>query len=353
MMRAMRSARVRVALAAIAMAIALLPGSARADATGATSSAAPLSDPAAVVSVAPTATTPTAPPPAAAAKRGASVQTTTAPPLTSTGRASEAIRNQSGYGNAARQSDRAKRREASRDCVVGRPPVSKLISIGGTVAAGKGSSWHVLALTIGIAAIVLAAIAFLLRHALTPRGETPERGLLETVSTLVGVLATSVGLAVQFVPGIAPGAPPDPQATMRVRDVNARITRGEYAKQTGVRVHLAQIDRRQVGDVVWLQIGLHGYGGKHIVLQYAMYDPRAGGPLLPGTEKEVGLNVADRDEQTSFVPIWVGYPKSRKFSVQFRLLSGSPLEVREIATTGAMRGSSYRYACGYGHTPSA
>ncbi len=51
----------------------------------------------------------------------------------------------------------------------------------------------------------------------------------------------------------------------------------------------------------------------------------------------------DADEQTSFVPIWVGYPTATPCRAQFRLLDGG--RVQEMTSSGRMRGSAFRYAC--------
>ena len=127
--------------------------------------------------------------------------------------------------------------------------------------------------------------------------------------------------------------------------MHARITRGEYATRTGSTVRLSRDDQREVGNVIWLEIELKGYRGRRPALQYGLYDrgSAADGALLPRTAREVGLVVEDKDAQTSLVPIWVGYPKSPQFEVQFRLLEGK--QVRRLARTGKMRGSTYRYAC--------
>jgi hypothetical protein len=44
-----------------------------------------------------------------------------------------------------------------------------------------------------------------------------------------------------------------------------------------------------------------------------------------------------------FVPIWVGYPRSESFEAQFRLLDDG--QVQQMASTGKMEGSKYRYTC--------
>lgn len=127
---------------------------------------------------------------------------------------------------------------------------------------------------------------------------------------------------------------------MAVREVHARITRGEYASKTGALIALSETDKREVGDVIWLELDLRGYG--ELQPQYGLYDPDLGGALLPGTAKQLPLR-DDADAQRSYVPIWVGYPKSQRFQAQFRLLEHG--RVRQMASTPKMRASRYRYAC--------
>ena len=308
---------------------------------------APLADPGAVIEVAPPAPPPPPPP---EPPPGA---TTTTPPAVSPskGLPSEpgttvgtSIRQDPGYGSAARQPAAVKRTEAKHACVKNRPPTSAMLGVGGIVAGNAGTRWSWLAILIAVAALLVALAAFAIRRRRSSKHATQApRGPLETVATIVGVVGAIAGLAIQLFPGIGINEQPPPEATMKVRDVQARITRGEYASRIHVAVEKA-IDKREVGNVVWLEIGLQGYAGKHAILQYALFDPQAGGPLLPDTERKVPLTVEDKDTQTSFVPIWVGYPKSKKFSAQFRLLEGNS-QVRQIASTQAMRGSTYRYAC--------
>jgi hypothetical protein len=129
-----------------------------------------------------------------------------------------------------------------------------------------------------------------------------------------------------------------------VREVLARITRGEYAEKTGAgRAGIQPIDLREVGQVFWLEVGLKGYRDKKPQLQYALYDPDRGGSLLVGTGTTVGLKVEDSDTQTLVVPIWVGYPSSKHFQARFRLLDGGA--VREVAATEKLPTSTHRYAC--------
>ena len=71
--------------------------------------------------------------------------------------------------------------------------------------------------------------------------------------------------------------------------------------------------------------------------------PQRDGLAAAWHDVTVGLRVADEDTQTSFIPIWVGYPKSERFEAQFRLIEND--EIRQLTSTGPMKGSAYRYAC--------
>jgi hypothetical protein len=268
---------------------------------------------------------------------------TPARPLVPPPVAAQTLRTDPGAGSAAAQSDRRKRVEARNDCTAGRPPNSRMLATGGLVGIEERPAWvrGALLLAAGFAAIAL--FAFAARHRPRRRGGAAPAsvGLLETISAVVAIAGTLVAIAGQFV-----SEPPPAAAKMTVRDVLPRITRSEYARRTDTdRSTIRPLDRLEVGNVVWLEIRLEGYRGKRLDLQYATYnlDPAAPGTLLRGTDNRVRLRVADDDTQTSFVPIWVAYPKSKRFEAQFRLIDGR--EVRQLAVTGRMKGSAYRYAC--------
>ena len=130
---------------------------------------------------------------------------------------------------------------------------------------------------------------------------------------------------------------------MDVREVHPRITRDAFAVATRTsRRGIGTTDRREVGNVIWLEIALRGYADKRPLLQYGLYRYKDE-VLLPNTAKQVPIHVADADAQTSFVPIWVGYPSRDLFQAQFRLLVDG--RVRQMAKTGQMSGSAHRYAC--------
>jgi hypothetical protein len=247
------------------------------------------------------------------------------------------------YGNAATRPPAAKHEEARGDCGERRPPNSRMLAIGGSVPRDEDGSFGWLALAVAAGAAGVALAAFLIRRRRHGKGEAAP-GPLEVTGTLVAIFGGLAGLAVQFVPGVGVHEPPPTEATMAVREVHARITRGEYAKKTGADVRrIPQIDRREVGDVIWLEIGLKGYQDRRPRLQYALYDPDRSGTLLPATGETVDLRVEDSDAQTLVVPVWVGFPSSDHFQARFRLLDGAV--VRQIAATGKLRTSPFRYAC--------
>lgn len=160
---------------------------------------------------------------------------------------------------------------------------------------------------------------------------------------VVAIFGGLVGLAGELGARIAPETSSAPEATMTVREVHPRITRLDYARKTGSRVPLTKEDQREVGNVIWLEIHLEGYRDHRLDVQWGLYDADAGEALLPTTAKRARINVRAADVQTDFVPIWVGYPQSRRFEAQFRLVERGA--VRQMAATGLMRGSKYRYAC--------
>ena len=243
---------------------------------------------------------------------------------------------QPGWGSAADQTPAAKRSEAATDCEGTPPPTSKMLGLPGSVGGSEGDSLGWLVLLIAAGALVVAGVAYGLRR------RRHERGSLETVATVVGILGAIAGIAVQFVPGVGVHQTPAAKATMEVRDINARIPRVEYARK--IRSELPKPeDRREVGNVVWLEIHLEGYRGKKPFVQYGLYDPGAGDALLPGTAAVVPIPNRDEDVQTQFVPIWLGYPLSERFKAAFRLLDGN--RAQAIAETARMRSSKYRYSC--------
>jgi hypothetical protein len=312
------------------------------------STAPPSAKPTAGVTAGPGGTTTTNENPGGTTPDGTTTNTTTSaappsvvPPPTSP----QLLRGDLGANSAARQPTARKQEEAGRACTAQRPPINRMLAIQGVIAGDEGSSWTRVALFIAacFAAIALGAFVLRRRAARGPDAPAAQRGLLETASTVVAIAGTLFAIANQLV-----AAPPPPEAAMTVRDVLPRITRSEYARGIGVdpKKIRDRFDRREVGNVVLLEVQLTGYQGKQLVLQHASYslDRDVSGTLLRGTTQEPALEVAKEDTQTSFVAIWVGYPKSRKFETQFRLIKGG--RIQQLASTGPMKGSTYRYACG-------
>jgi hypothetical protein len=251
-----------------------------------------------------------------------------------------ATEQQLARGNAAMQEPQDKAREAQASCQASPPPTSRLLALGGSVGSEPPKSWTVWALVACVAAAGIATAAFGVRK----RAARDDKGPLEHIATIVAIAAGVAALAGQFVPGVGAHDAPPPEATMQVRDVNARITRGDFATALGVRRPSSDVDGREIGNVVWLAIHLQGFRGRTLTLQWGSYDHDDGERFVPGTERSTPLRVTrDGDEQTLFQPIWVGYPQDEVFSVSFRLLDRG--QVREIASTGRMRGARYRYAC--------
>jgi hypothetical protein len=246
----------------------------------------------------------------------------------------------SGSGSAQLQSPQAKRRELHAACSAKPSPVSSMLGLPGTIGGDRTSSIGVLLIVLAICSGLLALFVWRRRRR---RGASEPRDLLETASTLIAIIGGVAGLAVQFIPGIGIDRPPAPDALMDVREVHARITHGEYADKTRSAERLSRADRREIGNVVWLELQLEGYRDERLGLQYGLYRPRAGGALVPGTAREIDLKPERQDVETSFLPIWVGYPKEGGFQAQFRLIEAG--QVRQMAATGPMRGSQQRYIC--------
>jgi hypothetical protein len=246
----------------------------------------------------------------------------------------------SGRGSAQLQSPRSKSVEVKAACHEQRLRVSSMLGLPGTIGGDGRSSWGVLLIVL---AICSGAVAFVIWRRRRRRGRSEPRDPLETVSTMIAIVGGVVGLAVQFVPGIGIDRPPAPEALLRVRVAHARITHGEYADKTRSAERLSRDDRREVGNVVWLELDLKGYRDKRLGLQYGLYRPGGGGALVPGTAREIDLRPERQDVETSFLPIWVGYPKQGRFQAQFRLIQAG--QVRQMAATGTMRGSRQRYVC--------
>lgn len=252
--------------------------------------------------------------------------------------------------DAVSQPKDVKAMEAKQSCAQPRPPTGRMLAVGTTVLSRDRGTLATWAFVLGAVALLITSVGFLIR---TGRLKTFARsGPLETTSIVVGITAAVVGLAVTFVPGVGVDEHPPPEAAMSVREVHPRITHGAYvdaiaAAQRRHRSPTAKLDgfdRREIGNVVWLEFRLTGYRRRQLALQWVEVDRSADKKaLIPGTSKSTPLPTGDSDQQTVFLPVWVGYPNRQRFEVQFRLLDGD--QVRQLAKTGPMRAAAYRYVC--------
>jgi hypothetical protein len=315
--------------------------------------AAVVQDPSAIVD--PTATVvgtptpePTAPPGATATPEPTATAT---PAPTATPGPSEPVPRLStsrdfitpGFGSAAQRVNSVKKQERAQDCETAeRPPTSHMLGVPGVVPGESGGSWIPVALAVVVGAALFAGTAFALRKG---GGGNAVPGPLEGIATLVAICGGLATLAGQFVPGAGVSTRPPAQATIAIRDIKPRITLEEYAHRMRVDVsRRSVVDRAEVGNVIWLQLTLKGFKGRPLSLQYGTYDVAAGEVLLPGTDRSIDLESPKHDVQTTFLPIWVGYPKRGRFTAEFRLIDQDG--VQQFASTPPMKASPFRYACG-------
>jgi hypothetical protein len=281
-----------------------------------------------------------------------------------------------GVGSARHQPAASKWREARLSCKAHPPHAAPLLGVRSATTDHdrRWLTWTIVAITSAAAAVAFVAIV---RRRRVARPAGSRKTALELVSATVAIAGTLAGLASAFIPGVGVRERPAPEVTMTVREVHARITRGDYEAKTERETHppvrlssrrllsakrakavadqtkdgraLAaayetDLDRLEIGDVAWLELHFSGYRGKPLTLQWAMFLPGAGGALIPETEDATDVAVDDGgDESSQFIPIWFGLPKLAKFRAEFRVLEGS--QVRQMATTDPMRGAEYRYAC--------
>jgi hypothetical protein len=261
-----------------------------------------------------------------------------------------------GYGSASSQTTALKKDEQRHACKYGSkaPPTSHMLALPSAVpgTGGKGGSWVSLVLAVVGGAVLFLVLAFVLRRKGKPIGGGS--GTLEGLATFVAICGGLAALAAQFIPSARVDRPPPERAAMVVRDVKPRITHGEYLKKMGALTksmtdkhnRLKPVDRDEVGNVVWLQITLDGFKDRDLSLQYASYEVGAHGEaLLVATFKPIPLRRPSHDVETYFYPAWVGYPRSKRFMAEFRLVEPRGGGVQQFAATGPMRGTDFRYVC--------
>jgi hypothetical protein len=249
-------------------------------------------------------------------------------------------------GNAALASSTVKAEEADVSCSAHPPATSALLSVGSTINGRPHHSltWLFLAIA-GLAALVAIGAILWRRRATTDKTtETPKpKTPLEIIASSVAIMGTLASLAVAYLGTGAKDHPP-PNVEMKVREVHSRITHGAYAAEMGAADHLSALDRREIGNVVWLELHFTGYRDTELLLLTALFQPEPGQPLIPDTRKIIRIPIDDSsDVHSEFRPIWLGSPRVERFRAEFRILDRG--QVRQIAKTGPMKGITYRYAC--------
>lgn len=263
-----------------------------------------------------------------------------------------ATKDQTG-GVAGSQPEAQRRSEYVRSCagkVKTLWPISQLGAIAGSNVTDRQDRWpwYVLALA-GVIVVLASAVWAGRRHQARRHNEQPPAvGLLGGTAALVGLLVALPGLVGLIFPGVGTQHHPPAQATMVVREVQARITRGEFIRHAVARAERPTLkhdfDLLEVGHVVWLELDLSGFRGDDLKLTWASYSRPGGYSLIPKTDDDMDVTVGKHsDAETRFVPIWVGLPKY-EFQVRFRLIDARR-QLRQVARTGDMRGSRLRYAC--------
>jgi hypothetical protein len=265
----------------------------------------------------------------------------TAPPTPEAERAARPAAQQQFQSSSTRTlSEKTKAEEKRRSCTGGRQLASSgMLNLRRATIAGEHTrSGTVLWLGVGAAAAALALLWWRFRDRLRGGGR---KGLIDLLGATVAICTGVAALAAQFVPGVGVRDTPPPELTMAVTQVHARVQHGSYANAVRESVPRA-LDRLEIGNVVWLQLGLKGFKDERLVLQWAEYNLDTGGALLPDTEGRRALAI-EHDNETRFEPVWVGYPRSGRFQVQLRVLQDG--QVQGMARTGEMRGTQYRYGC--------
>jgi hypothetical protein len=255
-------------------------------------------------------------------------------------RTREALRRTFESPSAAARPEPAKTAEKLESCKAGRRlPTSGMQRLRpGRVTSDQRRSR--LALAIGALGFV-AALAGVLWLARRRRASSERKGPLDVVAAVVAIAGGIAALAAQFIPGVGVREQPPPEIAMTVTQVHARVQRASYAAAVNAEAPRG-LDRQEIGNVVWLRIDLRGFDDDALELEWAEYNVNSGGALLPDTEDRRRLHVTEPAE-TRFEPVWVGYPRSGRFQVQFRVVDRG--KVLGMARTGPMQGTQYRYGC--------
>jgi hypothetical protein len=275
------------------------------------------------------------------------ITTTTPPPATALPadpktekQARPATRHQFDSSSTLQLKPPQKVAERKKSCAKGtRLATSGMLNLRiGTVGGDRHRSQSILILGLAVGG---AALALLWWRFHGRWGTSERKGVLDVLGATIAICAGIAALTAQFIPGVGVHDHPPPELSMAVTQVHARVQHGSYLKAVAEPMP-APLDQLEIGNVVWLQLGLKGYQGRTLRLQWAEYNLDTGGAFLQNTEGHQDFHV-DHDAETRFEPVWVGYPRSGRFQVQLRVLQDG--EVRGMARTGEMRGTQYRYAC--------
>jgi hypothetical protein len=225
-------------------------------------------------------------------------------------------------------------------------PISPLDAIAGSSVTDRQDRWPWALLVVAVVILAAATVT----HGQRRRGAAASARMnrLEAGGAIVGIVVALPAVVGLFFPGIGTQHHPPPQATMLVREVQARVTRGEFIRRALKKPDQPKIkhefDLREIGDVIWVQMDLEGFRGDSLELTWASYSRPGGYSVIPATGHSLQVQVGpNSDAETRFIPIWVGLPQY-PFQVRFRLIDDER-ELREVARTGDMRGSQLRYAC--------
>jgi hypothetical protein len=261
--------------------------------------------------------------------------TTALPPLPVTGK---------GVGSAQLESVATRRAEQLLSCAARPPATGPLLSLGGITSARPRRPPVRPLVVLAIVGGALAFTGYLVRR--RGHAKTDGRSTLEVAGSAVAILGTVGALAASYFGAGVKDHPP-PSVSLTVREVHARITHGAYEDKVvpAGRRTLSAVDRLEIGNVVWVELHTVGYKGDDALrLQWAMFHAGPGEPFIRYTTKSEAIDLdEDAADQTQFLPIWVGTPRVRRFRAEFRVLDAG--RVRQIASTGPMRGIGYRYAC--------
>jgi hypothetical protein len=249
-------------------------------------------------------------------------------------------------GSAQRADVAERKREATASCAARPPKTSPMFGVGSASLANVARAHRSpTALLFGIAVvaglIAVGAIAWRRRGRGKDERAAPQTAL-EVMASTVAIVGTLATVAVAYLGAGAKEHPP-PSVAMTIRKVHPRITHGTFARHVPSTTTLEAVDRREIGDVVWVEMRFASYRGADLTLLALAFEEGETRPFIPGTERTTPVHVS-REVETQILPIWVGSPRVRRFRVELRLMDADG-QLRQIASTNKLKGIAYRYAC--------